>query len=227
MGKYIFPAVIAVILMALSGCGKAETASSMATGETPAPSLGASFAAPLEMAALPSSGYIKLDSLSAAGLDTLGLGGPSPAATPPSSPFNQYGMYWSEPFSLVKGDTVRLTVYSDAPVSWFGVDWKTLDVRGILATTELDEDGRTFNPQYPADSAVEQNANGYKMTVNYKITHDADCVLVVKNLNPDSSQRISLSLSLKPSLSFTRMLRNVPVLKNLVEDKDEMEEGDF
>jgi hypothetical protein len=170
---------------------------------------------------LPASGYINLDPVDSAELDRLGLGGPSPLLSPPSAPFNANGMYWSEPFSLVRGDTVQVTVKSDSPVSWFGVDWSLLDMRGILATTELDEDGRAFDPQYPARSSLDKGPNGYILTVSYKILYDIDYVLVVKNNNPDSAQRISIAVSLKPSISLRRIGMSIPIIKNLLASDDD------
>jgi hypothetical protein len=181
--------------------------------------------AELSLASLPAAGYIDLTPLNVPELVSLGLGGPSPERDPPGYPYNQNGMYWSKPFSLVEGDIVQVTVYSESPVSWFGIDWSSLDVRGILATTETDEDGKSFNPQYPTSSSLEKAAGGYKLTTSYKILDDTDCVLVLKNTNPGNPQRISLNVALKPAISFKRMLRNIPVLKNLVKS-DSYQEDD-
>ena len=171
---------------------------------------------PLSLGTLPAAGYINLDPLNSTALKSLGLGEPSPVSDPPNVPYDQNGIYWSEPFSLVEGDTLQITVHSNAPVSWFGIDWSNLYVRGILATNEMDEDGKDFNPQYPVRSSLEQSPEGYKLTVSYKILDDTDCVLVVKNGNPDNSARLSMNVELKPSISFRRILKRIPVLKNFV-----------
>ncbi len=181
---------------------------------------------PLSLLRLPAAGYVALDPLNSNGLEAIGLGGPAPANDPPDVPYNKDGIFWSEPFSLVEGDTLQVTVYSDSPVSWFGIDWSNLYVRGILATNEMDEDGKDFNPQYPVRSSLEQSPESYKLTVSYKIIDDTDCVLVVKNGNPNSSVRLSMTVSLKPSISFRRVLKRIPILKNFVSSNHNDEDDD-
>jgi len=41
--------------------------------------------------------------------------------------------------------------------------------------------------KYPVSSSVEKVPNGYKLTANYKIPDDTDCVLVLKNTNTGNS----------------------------------------
>jgi hypothetical protein len=223
MKKYIFIILVIVLAAALIVSFKTSAQSTTLTGGVVTEPLSLSNSK-LSLVRLPAAGYIDLTPLNNEKLVSLGLGGPSPESEPPVYPYNQNGMYWSTPFSLVEGDTVQVTVYSDSPVSWFGIDWKNLNVRGIVATTETDEDGKSFNPQYPVSSSVEKVPNGYKLTANYKIPDDTDCVLVLKNTNTGNSPRISLNVALQPSVSFKRILRNIPVLKNLV--KSESYDGD-
>jgi hypothetical protein len=216
MRKYLLLAtLVALVATAFSNCG--TSSEEVLTGKGAVASASEPLReTPLSLDSLPAMGYVSLDPVNSVELDRLGLGGPSPLLDPPSSPFNRYGMYWSKPFSLVEGDTVEITVHSDLPISWFGVDWSSYAVRGILATTEVDEDGRAFNPQYPAHSSLDEGPNGYKLTLSYKIPDDTDCVLVVKNANPDNSRRLSVSVSLKPSLSLRRILKRLPIVKNLI-----------
>ena len=174
------------------------------------------YGTPLSVGSLPSAGYVVLDPVNPTELLSLGLGGPSPVKEPPDYPYTKNGMYWSKPFSLVEGDVVQITVYSNSPISWFGVDWSNYDVRGILATTEMDEDGRNFNPQYPISSVLKKVPIGYKLLVNYKILNDTDCVIVMKNSDPEKPQRISMNVSLRLAFSARRILKNIPILKNLV-----------
>ena len=223
MKKYVFIILVIMLAATLLVSFTFPSKSFPATGDVETRSA-SGFHSELSLVRLPATGYIDLTRLNAAQLVSLGLGGPSPDREPPNYPYNQNGMYWSVPFSLVEGDTVRVTVYSDAPVSWFGNDWSSLDVRGILATTETDEDGKSFNPQYPTSSSVEKISTGYKLTASYKIPDDTDCVLVLKNNKTDSSPRISVNVALQPSISFRRMLRNIPLLKNLV--KSDSNQGD-
>jgi hypothetical protein len=177
----------------------------------------------LSLGSLPAAGYLKLAQLNFQELDRLGLAGPAPINAPPSSPYNSNGLYWSEPFSLVEGDTLIITIDSTSPVSWFGVDWSSFDLRGVLATTEVDEDGRAFDPQYPVESSSVQSSNGYKLTVSYKIQYDADCVVVVKNANPNDAQQLNLSAALKPSISFRRIAKRIPLVRNLVAPEPDMD----
>jgi len=226
MRKYFYLVIVAVAALLVTVFSSCVTSSDEVLLKTDgvmsaSPSLKN---ATLSLDKLPAAGYVDLDPVNSTELDRLGLGGPSPVRDPPSFPFNRYGMYWSEPFSLLKGDILQITVDSDSPVSWFGVDRSPFDVRGILATTEMDEDGRAFDPQYPAHSSLDEGRNGYKLVVSYKVTGDTDCVLVVKNHNPDNSRRLSMSVSLKPSISLKRILRSIPVLKDIItSDHDEME----
>lgn len=219
MEKYLASVAIGILLVtALVSCGTPTQDAALKTGKSGVP-------APLSLAGLPAAGLLDLKALNSSQLDRLGLERPVHLIDPPYTPYNDNGFYWSEPFSLIEGDTLRITVDSDTPVSWFGVDWSNYDVRGILATLELDEDGRAFDPQYPAGSSVEKGPDGYKLTVTYDITHDTDCVLVVKNSNPDNAQQLSLSVSLKPSISLQRILNRIPVVRNLFKsDHDDMEE---
>jgi hypothetical protein len=222
MKKYVF-IILMIVLAATLLVSFIPFNSSPATGNVvTVPSSG--YRSELSLVRLPAAGYVDLTRLNAAQLVSLGLGGPSPDREPPDYPYNQNGMYWSVPFSLIEGDTVKVTVYSDTQVSWFGNDWSNLDVRGILATTETDEDGKSFNPQYPTSSSVQKVPNGYKLTASYKIPDDTDCVLVLKNNKTDSSPRLSVNVALQPAISFRRMLRNIPLLKNLV--KSDSNQGD-
>jgi hypothetical protein len=210
------PVVITVLVtavLALAGCGTPHQ-TDQKTGR-PA----AALSIPFSLAALPASGYIDLEPVDAAALQRLGLGGPSPVSNPPYYPFNRYGMYWSEPFYLAEGDTLKVTVSADTPVSWFGVDWSDLNIRGIVADMELDEDGRTFDPQYPASFS----ADGRGLTVNYKSVKDTECVLVVKNASPDRSWRISVNVTAKSVFSIKRFLKEVPVVQNLFQSDDDIE----
>jgi hypothetical protein len=212
----IIAMVTAAIVFAfkLQGPGKQASASLQPVSESV-----------LSLANLPAGGYLNLEPVNAAELDRLGLGGPAPLVGPPDVPFEKNGIYWSEPFSLVAGDTVQITVKNASPVSWFGVDWINYDIRGILATTEVDEDGRAFDPQYPANSSLEKKPDGCTLTINYKIAHDTDCVVVVKNTNPLNSQKLSLNVALKPSLSIRRILKDIPLINHLVSsDNNEMED---
>jgi hypothetical protein len=226
MKKYVVLGVLAALLITvLTGCGTSPYLSSGNVSSDVTSSLSHITNAPLSLVSLPNTGRVNLDAINLKELEHLGLGVPSPLGAPPYTPYNENGMYWSEPFSLVEGDNLQITVYSDSPVSWFGVDWSLLDVRGVLATTELDEDGRAFDPQYPASSSLDGGPGNYRLTLNYKILYDDDCVLVLKNSNPENTQRLSVAVSLKPSISIKRIARNIPVIKNLVEsDRDDMEE---
>lgn len=202
MQKYL--ALVTVVMLAvpsLISCGTPSYKAPITIGEPAAPTLQLSYDTPLSLGSLPASGYVDLEPLNSVELDRLGLGGSSPLREPPYSPFNKYGMFWSEPFSVGQGDTIQVTIYSDTPVSWFGVDWSNLDIRGTLATTEEDEDGRSFDPQYPAHSSVDARLNSYRITLSYKIRDDTDCVLVVKNANPDRSWRVSMAIASKSAIT--------------------------
>ena len=171
---------------------------------------------PLTLKELPASGIVNLEPLNTTELIQFGLNEPSPINSPPYTPYQKNGLYWSQPFPLIAGDTVQVIIKSTDPVSWFGVDWSDYSMRGLLATTELDEDGRAFDPQYPSSSSVIKDENGYKLVVNYKIKDDTDCVLVVKNSDPANTQLVSVSVSLKPSVSFRRILKSIPGISHFV-----------
>ena len=173
---------------------------------------------------IPTSGHLNLGQLNSTELNRLSLGGPSPNVSPPTAPYNDHGLYWSQPFSLIEGDTLNLTINSDFPVSWFGVDWSTFDVRGVLATTEMDEDGRAFDPQYPAASSRKQGTDGYVLKISYKIRVDTDCVLVIKNLTSDEAKELNVTAALKPSISFKRIALKLPVVRNLVGTEEEYDD---
>jgi hypothetical protein len=216
MKKYLALTTFAVLLMVVFfSCGTpSDEARLKAGGVTSAPASIKDI--PLSLVSLPTVGRLNLEPVNSAELERLGLGRPVHLIDPPYTPYNDNGLYWSEPFSLIGGDIVQITVDSDTPVSWFGVDWSNYDVRGILATLELDEDGRAFDPQYPAKSSSENGSDGYRLTVSYKIRSDTNCVLVVKNANPENSQRLSMAVSLKPSISLRRIGKSIPILKNLI-----------
>jgi hypothetical protein len=226
MRKYLTLLTLILFTITFFGCAvpadKTQNKSDMAAADSSMLE-----SVPLSFASLPATGYINLDPVNPAELDHLGLGGPAPLNPPPSTPYSQNGLYWSEPFPLVEGDSVQIKVRSDFQVSWFGVDWSQYDVRGILATTEVDEDGRAFDPQYPAQSFLNKDADGYELTVIYKIQYDTDCVVVIKNANPDNARRLSLSVSLKPSISLKRIVEKIPLLRNLVASDQDMRETDY
>jgi hypothetical protein len=168
----------------------------------------------LSLGSLPAYGNVTLKPVNSIELERLGLGGPSPVNNPPVSPFNESGMYWSETFSVVAGDTIQVKVYSDKPVSWFGVDWSSLEIRGILARMETDEDGRSFDPQYPVGSSVSAAPGKNVLTLNYTVRTNSDCVLVLKNNDPADSQQLAVSMTLRPSFSMNRILSKIPFLKD-------------
>lgn len=220
MKKYlVLIVVVLVAVTALAGYGALSYQINSKTDGT------ADSTKPFSLAGLPAAGYIDLEPVNSVELDNLGLGGGAPVLDPPSSPFNNYGMYWSEPFTVAEGDNVQVKVYSATPVSWFGVDWSNFNVRGILATTEVDEDGRSFDPQYPAHSSNETTPNGYVLTVSYAFEKDTQCVLLVKNTTADRSQRVSMAVTAKSPFTIKRILKDIPLIKNLVKsDGDEIED---
>jgi hypothetical protein len=213
MRKYLALVMVAVLVSAFIICETPSDKVSPGAGDSMSTLLEE---VPLSLDRLPAGGYLILDPGNSEELDRLGLGGPSPANAPPYTPYCKSGIYWSAPFSLVEGDIVEIVVYSDSPVSWFGVDWSNYDVRGVLATTAVDEDGRAFDPQYPTQSFLNKDAEGYQLMVIYKVQYDTDCVLVIKNSSPDIARRLSLSVSLQPSITLKRIAKSIPILKNYV-----------
>ncbi len=173
--------------------------------------------APLSLARLPALGYISLSPNDESALDDLGLGGVSPWREPPSYPFVASGLYWSEHFSLTEGDRLHVWVLSAQPISWFGVDWSLLPIRGVLASTELDEDGRSVNPLYPSRWSSRAAANGTLLSLEWDIAYDAECALVVKNSDPAQEQRISVVVEGSSPFNLKNVLRDVPLIGNLFE----------
>jgi len=139
---------------------------------------------------------------------------------PPYTPFDKYGIYWSDRFLVSQGDIITLKVRSEDPLSWFGVDWSSLDIRGLLATTELDEDGRSFNPQYPIQSSVQTGGGGHILTVVYAVQDDTQCVVVVKNANPHKPCELSLEVTLRSPFTIMRFLKGLPVIGALMKHDD-------
>jgi hypothetical protein len=179
-------------------------------------------ATPLSLAKLPAAGYVSLAPGDATALDKLGLGGPSPVSEPPSYPYSASGIYWSQRFSLVEGDTLRLWVLSPEPLSWFGVDWSPLSVRGVLASTELDEDGRTFNPLYPSRWSSQLDNAGTLLSLEWDMPGDTECALVVKNSDPARTQRVTILVEDHSPFTLKRVLRTVPLIGGLF-DLEEIE----
>jgi hypothetical protein len=215
--KFLALAIIAIMVASvLVSCHRISYEVPQKAGEAAISALPSLPNNPLSLGSLPAAGYIDLEPGNPAELDRLGLGGPAPVRNPPYSPFNKYGMYWSEPFSLAQGDSLQVKVYGDTPVSWFGVDWASFSIRGILATTEVDEDGRSFDPQYPADSSIVTGPGSYMLTVRYKFESDTECVLVIKNTSPDKQWRVMVNVTSKSNFSFQRFLKRFPVIKNFV-----------
>ncbi len=107
-------------------------------------------------------------------------------------------MYWSERFSLVEGGVLKITVYSYSPISWFGVDWSSLDVRGVFAPTDINEDGWSFDPVYPEHSSVDASSDGINLMLVYNIQESGDYQLVVKNANTLNSWRLSIAVTSIP-----------------------------
>jgi hypothetical protein len=77
----------------------------------------------------------------------------------------------------------------------FGVDWSTLDVRGILAITDIDEDGWSFNPLYPDYSSIDASSNDVRLTLCYEIQMDGEYQIVIKNANASKPWRLSLAVA--------------------------------
>jgi hypothetical protein len=210
--KIYIPFIVVLLVIVFTGCkAPADNVNALTVQKKP-----------FSPAALPAKGYIEIGPVNTPELERLGLEGPAPMLNPPYQPYNEHGLYWSQPFNVKEGDVLQVKVYGDTPISWFGVDWQELNLRGIVATTELDEDGRTFDPQYPADSTAEQVAGGYALTMTYNFTKDRQCVLVVKNASVDK-WKLSVDLNARASFSLTRWLKSVPLVKNLFKDKDDEE----
>jgi len=150
---------------------------------------------PLTLVSLPAAGRLDLEPANEVLLENLGLGGASPLNDPPYFPYNKNGLYWSERFPLAQGDILRITVYSYSPISWFGVDWSTLDVRGVLALTDTDEDGWSFNPLYPDYSSIDTNSDNTRLTLDYEIRENGDYQVVIKNTNTLKSWQLSLAVA--------------------------------
>jgi hypothetical protein len=216
MKKYlVLSLALSMVIMALTvfiSCGKPSYEAALNISDKSVQTL--------SLVNLPSAGPVSIEPVNAIELDRLGLGGPSPFSSPPYAPYAKNGLYYSEPFALLEGDNLQITIHSDSPVSWFGVDWSPFALRGVLATTELDEDGRAFNPQYPIRAVLDEVPNGYKLTVSYKIMNDTDCVLLVKNNSPDNPQQLSVAVALKPSISLRRIIKSIPGLRNLIDSED-------
>jgi hypothetical protein len=205
--------VLFMAVVALPGCASRSN-SPTSSGKTQNV-LPSKFDNPLSLTSLLAAGHILLGPANSTERDFLGLGGPSPINEPPSSPFNKYGMYWSEHFAVIQGDVLHVTVSSDTPVSWFGIDWSISDIRGLLATTEMDEDGRTFNPLYPTQFSTSTGPTGYLVTADYNVLRDTECIIVVKNHNVDKSWPVSLSISSKFPFNIKRLLSGIPVIRGL------------
>jgi len=213
-------AAVALPVTILAGCGGPPNGPPNAGG--PDVSLLQSARAPLSLAKLPAAGYIDLEPADTPALDGLRLGGSSPLGEePPFLPFDGYGMYWSEEFSLVRGETLQVKVYSDTPVSWFGVDWSDLDVRGVMTTCDVDEDGRTYDPAYPAGSSVDATPTGSMLTLSYDVHENTNMVVVVRNANPGRSYRLSMEITAKSHFSVRRFLQSIPMVKNLIKSHND------
>lgn len=134
-------------------------------------------------------------------LNALGLGGSFPQNAPPDLPFNSYGLYWSGQFSLVSGDRLNVRIQSDSLLSWFGLDWSNLDVRGVFALTDIDEDGWNFIPLYPDNTSVEKSATGTEIDLDYIIQEDGEYQILIKNSSIRKSNQLSLALLLQGQLA--------------------------
>ncbi len=199
---------VVLILMTLAGCDAPSLADPL---KKTASSCGCE--EQLSLAKLPAAGYIDLDPVNEGTLNKLGLGGPEPVLNPPSLPFNQYGIYWSQQLQMYKGDTLLVKVSSDTPASWFGVDWKLLNLRGIVAKMDLDEDGHTFDPQYPVKSSANVVNGKYVLSVKYKFDDDSKCVLVVKNNSEDTPWHVSVNVSTGFNFSIEKILKKLGLMK--------------
>lgn len=203
-------AAVLALLATLSGCsaGPAQqlaaptgtaSATVMRSGEAGAPWTPESIPeTPSSLARLPAAGYVDLGPADEDALRSLGLGGSLPLRDPPSFPFNHGGLYWSEPFLLDEGDVLSVTVGSSLPVSWFGVDWSPLEVRGVLALTDEDEEGWSFGAVYPAASSVESGPGSVALVVTYRIEVTGEYQVVVKNADTVMARRLSLSFVSTP-----------------------------
>lgn len=204
----------------LAGCGVPSAATPAADGLQAFP-LAFFNGMTLSLAKLPASGSIVLAPVDTAALDSIGLGGPTPLGEePPSLPFDEYGMYWSERFSVGEGDTLQVKVSSATPVSWFGVDWSNLDIRGVVTTCDVDEDGRTYDPKYPVNSSVASDPTGSTLTLNYAVPNDTEMVIVVRNANPSQSYRLSMQVTRQSHFTFKRFLEKIPIVKDLIKPGD-------
>lgn len=195
------------IMLTLGGCSPASTrsapaaaVSSVFTTTSAATGTDATVPAsdipdvPLTMAKLPSQGYIDLSPSNEDALEKLGLAGSTPSREPANLPYDENGLFWSNQLLLNEGDVVRITVHSQSPVSWFGVDWSDLAVRGVLAMTDVDEDGWNFVAEYPEHSSIDA-ASG-TMRLAYQIPESGDYQVLVKNSNSSTSYRLTLTASL-------------------------------
>ena len=180
--------------------------------------------APLSLDQLPAVGYISLAPNDESTLNELGLGGVSPLREPPSYPFVASGIYWSEHFSISEGDRLHIFVLSPQPISWFGVDWSLLPLRGVLASTEVDEDGRSFNPLYPSRWSSRTDANGTLLSLEWDMAYDTECALVVKNSDPAGGRQISVLVEDSSPFSLKKVLAEVSLIGRLF-DRDSSEAG--
>ncbi len=149
----------------------------------------------LTLAHLPAVGTLVLERGDENALTELGLGGPSPLNQPPALPYNQNGLYWSEQFSLVAGDELTVIANSGTALSWFGADWADRDIRGVLALTNIDEDGWNFMAIYPASANAEDGHNSHRLTLHYTIREGGDYQIIIKNANPAQPQNLSLAVT--------------------------------
>jgi len=199
----IFGAVLLAIL--LGGCAAPASAELPNDAKTPD-------VKQLSLARLPADGYVTLDRVDEAKLKSMGLS-PEPWDSPATLPFNQYGVYWSQQVQMYEGDTLTLKITSDTPVSWFGVDWKLLNLRGIVAKFDMDEDGHTFDAQYPEDFSTGMADGKYILTVKYKFEDDSKCVLLVKNNSADTQQQVMIKAGIGFNFSFEKVLKKLGLKK--------------
>jgi hypothetical protein len=167
--------------------------------EASVPALNSMPETPLSLARLPAVGCLDLGPSNETALNALGLGGALPTREPPYLPYQENGLYWSESLSLVEGDLLNITVYSCLPVSWFGVDWSKLDVRGVLALTDIDEDGWSFVPLYPDQASIKVNQEGTSLILTYIIQDTGEYQVVVKNASTLKSWRLYLTVMSAPN----------------------------
>lgn len=148
---------------------------------------------------LPAAGCITLSPSREDALSSIGIGGASPSNEPPCFPYSENGLYWSEKFPLTAGSLLNITVYKDSPLSWFGVDWSALDVRGVLAFTDTDEEGWSFNPKYPDYSIAKVVPTGTRLDIGYLIAESGEYQVVVKNSSQLNAQRLFVAVAARPS----------------------------